>query len=182
MLGKLNFLLRKASDVTNKAAEKACIGLIGVLVAIILIGVFYRYVLRRGLPWPEELARAINIWVAYLGASIGVKHGEHVGIDLFVGLLPEKVRTVFRFLTRLVVVFFLSIIAYYCFRYTATARSTTPALLMPVRYINVALFVGFVLMLLHLVSQIVHDVHVVVARGLGGVRAPEMHPIDEYPL
>ncbi len=182
MLGKLNSLLRKISDLLNKTAEKACIGMIGALVAIILIGVFYRYVLRRGLPWPEELARAINIWIAYLGASIGVKYGEHVGIDLFVGLLPEKARAVFRFFTRLVVVFFLSIIAYYCFFYTATARSTTPALLMPVKYINAALFVGFVLMILHLVSQTVSDLHAVVARGIAGVDDSEPHSADEYPL
>lgn len=182
MLNKFNTLLGRVSDVLNKAVEKICIGMIGVLVAVILIGVFYRYVLRRGLPWPEEMARAINIWVAYLGASIGVKYGDHVGVDLLVGLLPGKIRAVFRFLTRILVVFFLSIIAYYCFLYTASARSTTPALLIPVRYINVALFTGISLMILHLLSSIVNDIHTAVTSTFSSLTPQEGHPADEYPL
>ncbi len=91
----------KLSDAVNWVAEKVCTLFIGLVVVITLIAVFYRYVLNVGLPWPEELSRCMNIWVTFLGASIGFKYSDHVGVEFFTNLLPRKFFWVIRFFLRI---------------------------------------------------------------------------------
>jgi len=40
-----------------------------------------RFVLRDSLSWSEELARYLMVWATFIGASIGVKRGSHVGVE-----------------------------------------------------------------------------------------------------
>ena len=54
----------------NDQAARVGLGITWVLVAImvgtILLQVFMRYVLNNALPWPEEVARALMIWMMAL--------------------------------------------------------------------------------------------------------------------
>lgn len=147
----------KLSNAVNWLAEKICTILIGFVVAIILVSVFYRYVLGVGLAWPEELSRSMNIWISFLGASIGFKYHDHVGVEFFTNLLPRKFFWALRFFLRVGMFYFLSVVAYYCYRYTAGTKSTTPAMMLHFGYVNAALFVGFVFMLVHLLEFLLRD-------------------------
>ncbi len=48
----------------------------------IVLQVFFRYVLKVPLEWSEELARALNLWLVFLGAAIATSKSEHVRVDL----------------------------------------------------------------------------------------------------
>jgi TRAP-type C4-dicarboxylate transport system permease small subunit len=50
--------------------------------------VVYRKVLEGSIPWSEELARYLFVWMVWLGASLGVYYKTHFGIDLLVKKLP----------------------------------------------------------------------------------------------
>jgi len=151
-------VLKKISDAVNYVAEKICIVLVGSTVVIILVSIVFRYIFMKGLPWPEELSRSLNIWITFLGGSIGFKYSDHVGVEFFTNLLPAKAATVVKFLTRLMTFYIILVIDYFCLRYTMTTSSTTAAMMLPYQFINSALFVGFTLMLIHLLYFIVSDV------------------------
>ena len=82
----------------NNFEEFLVVPLVGVMAAVIILQVFFRYVLRESLSWSEELARYLMVWVTFVGASIGVKRGSHVGVEMLVTALPKKVQTVVRYL------------------------------------------------------------------------------------
>lgn len=63
-----------------------------VLVLDVLWQVFTRFVLKDASSWTEELATFLLIWVSLLGAAVALGRGAHLGIDYFVGKLPEKNR------------------------------------------------------------------------------------------
>lgn len=147
----------RISNAINWVAEKICTVLIAVVVVVTLVAVFYRYVLNIGLSWPEELSRCLNIWISFIGASIGFKYSDHVGVEFFTNLLPRKFYWVFRFFLRIGMFYLLTIIAYYCLLYTAGTKSTTPAMMLHFAYVNVALFIGFVFMLVHLLEFLLRD-------------------------
>ena len=63
------------------------------MVAVTLAQVIFRYVISAPLPWSEELARYCFVWIVFLGGAIGFSRGIHLGVDLFVNLLPQKYRT-----------------------------------------------------------------------------------------
>lgn len=62
-----------------------------VMVVIILVQVFFRYVLGNALAWPEELARFLMLWATSLMAPTAYRRGSFVGIDMLVSYLPKSV-------------------------------------------------------------------------------------------
>lgn len=54
---------------------------IALMVATILLQVFMRYVLNAALPWPEEAARALMLWMTGFIAPSAFRWGGFVAID-----------------------------------------------------------------------------------------------------
>jgi TRAP-type C4-dicarboxylate transport system permease small subunit len=131
---------------------------VGFLVVLVLVTVFFRYVLGMGIGWSDELARYINIWVALFGASIAFKYGDHVGIEFFRNFLPDKALRLFKFFINLLIFIFMIIAEYYFYRYFLKSRALTPAMQIPYRWIQISLFVGFAIMLIHLLSFLLTDI------------------------
>ena len=61
---------------------------------IILAQVFFRYYMDDALPWPEEAARALMIWMTAFAAPTAYRHGGFVSIDMLQSYLPPLLRTV----------------------------------------------------------------------------------------
>lgn len=59
-----------------------------VMVTIVSLQVFWRYVLGSSIDAADELSRLCFVWAIFLAIPHGVKHGVHVGIDLFVMMVP----------------------------------------------------------------------------------------------
>lgn len=68
----------------------ACLGL---MVVVILMQVFFRYVLGHALPWPEEASRFLMLWSTGLMAPTAFRRGGFVAIDMVIRLLPRMVAT-----------------------------------------------------------------------------------------
>ncbi len=66
---------------------------VALMTLIILLQVFYRYGLNNALPWPEEAARALMIWMTALAAPTAYRHGGFVSIDMLQGYLPAVLRS-----------------------------------------------------------------------------------------
>ena len=66
--------------------------LVLLMVFTILLQVFCRYVLNDALPWPEEVARALMIWMMGLVAASGYRWGAFVSIDMISDALPRFLR------------------------------------------------------------------------------------------
>ena len=64
---------------------------VAIMVAAILIQVFYRYALNNALPWPDEAARFCMLWMTGLMAPTAFRRGGFVSIDTLVRLLPKAV-------------------------------------------------------------------------------------------
>jgi TRAP-type C4-dicarboxylate transport system permease small subunit len=72
--------------------------LVALMVGAILLQVFFRYVLNDALPWPEEVARALMIWMMGLVAASGYRWGAFVAIDMFSDFLPNIIKTTLKIL------------------------------------------------------------------------------------
>ncbi len=65
--------------------------LIGLMVFAILLQVFFRYVLNNALPWPDEAARFMMLWMTGLVAPTAYRRGGFVAIDMLVLMMPRIV-------------------------------------------------------------------------------------------
>lgn len=64
---------------------------IALMVLAILIQVFFRYVLNAALPWPDEAARFMMLWLTGLMAPVAFRRGGFVAIDMVVQAMPTKI-------------------------------------------------------------------------------------------
>ena len=63
---------------------------IALMVVAILVQVFFRYALNNALPWPDEAARFMMLWLTGLMAPMAFRRGGFVAIDMVVLALPKK--------------------------------------------------------------------------------------------
>ena len=62
------------------------------MVLVILAQVFWRYQLNDALPWAEEAARALMIWMMALVAPTAYRRAGFVAIDMVPDMLPPRAR------------------------------------------------------------------------------------------
>ncbi len=79
---------------------------LALMVLIILLQVFCRYALNNALPWPDEAARFLMLWLTGLMAPIALRQGGFVAIETLTQFLPRRgvtLLTLFLFTVSLVV-------------------------------------------------------------------------------
>lgn len=84
-----------------------------IMTVTVLLQVFFRFVIKNSLPWSEELARYIMIWLVMLSAGLAFDQNSHIGVDFIVDYITnpgfKKVVKVFSyFLIGLFCVFIIS--------------------------------------------------------------------------
>ncbi len=78
----------------NRVVEYVVSIFLAIMVVVIFLQVIFRFVISSPLPWSEELARYILVWISFLGASIGVKRQSHLGIEVVTKLLSARFRKI----------------------------------------------------------------------------------------
>lgn len=127
------------------------------MTTVISYGIFERYVIQHGAGWTDELSRYISIAAIFFGASLGIVKGAHVGVEVFVKLLPQSLQAVCARLASLICTAFMGVMAYYGFIYFLRLFKTgqvTPALQFPLCYAFLAVPVGCSLMCAHFLIQL----------------------------
>jgi C4-dicarboxylate transporter, DctQ subunit len=66
-----------------------------VMLGVVLMGVYYRYIAYQALSWYDEFAGYILVWVTMYGSVVGLARGKHICFETLVEKLsPGKQRVV----------------------------------------------------------------------------------------
>lgn len=126
-----------------------------VMILALLIQIFFRYVLGASLSWPGELAQLLFAWTMLLAASIGVREGFHVRLELLRGLLPDRVRVGLERLTLLLLAGFGVLLALTGANYVEqTLGQRSAAMRYPIEVLHAAAPVTGVLVALHALARL----------------------------
>ena len=166
-----------------RPVEVVASALLLVIVGLLLTGVVARYVLHTPIVWVDEAASISFLWLAMLGAAIAIDRNEHLRLTVFLGLFPERLRSLVDTMALLMVIVVLAALILPAIEYVREeSYITSAALKIPVSYRVSAIVLGIVLMLLvairHLiasssVADIVKAAIVVAALGaIGWVLSP----------
>ncbi|MDW7710665.1 MAG: TRAP transporter small permease [Deferrisomatales bacterium] len=66
------------------------------LALLAFVQVVLRYAFSTGFDWVEEFGRYVGIFLTFLGASVGVKHGTHFSVEALVKALPPRASSAVR--------------------------------------------------------------------------------------
>ena len=153
--------LKKVDKIMTYIEDHLIAALLIAMTAITFWGVITRFVINDSSSWSEEASRYLSIWAVFIGASLGVKKGAHIGVEAFVVALPKRAQRYAGIITSLCCLVFCVALTYIGGDYTQRLMSTgqlSPAMRIPIVFAYAAVPVGCLLMsiryLLKLVEQI----------------------------
>jgi len=116
-----------------------------VLAAIGFVQVIARYVFNHSFTWFEELGRYMGVFVAFLGASVGVRTGSHFTMDLVVSHMKPPWQGLVRVLTNCLAAGFFFIVAYHSWKIVLRMHgyeTTSPTMQIPmyIAYLPIPVF------------------------------------------
>lgn len=121
-----------------------------ILIIIVFSQVFSRYVLQFSLPWSEELARYLMVWLTFLGAALAVTKDAHPRVIAFVNLLPAKARKPVLLASFLVSGLFYALLVYYgCIYSLSNLAQPSPVLRIPMGYVFTVIPISGLLLFLN---------------------------------
>ena len=98
---------------------KIFIAVIGtIMISIVFTNVVARYVFNATIPWAEELARFLFIWVTFVGAVLANDKSEHMRLDFIVDLFKGKFRKIIEIVAYVIVITLLGILIHGSTRYS----------------------------------------------------------------
>jgi len=170
----INRLIR-AVEAFNRGLLASCrwgvVLLVATITVIVALGVFFRFVLNNSLPWTEEVAKFVMVWLAFIGAPVVLKEGGHIAIDVIPTRLPSPLGPILMMLIQLVVMVVLAVLV---FQGWALAWNALPQIATTVDvslfYIFLAVPIGSALMLAVSLELLL--------RQLAAMVSPDAPPIE----
>lgn len=127
-------------------------GVAGVMMAQVIA----RYVFDTPILWSEEFARFGLIWLTFVASGAVMANGEHIQVDLFGNRLGPRARVGMEVFAALIVIVTCAMLLPAGLRFArGLAGNTSPMMGMPMTIWYSAVVVGFVLLMLHSVVNIV---------------------------
>lgn len=94
--------------------EKVCLTIAAVLFIVIFFVSVTEIILRNGfrysLLWSQDLCNLLTCWTMMLGAAALIHRGDHLVVDFLVRIFPQKAQTLMLLVTRLVLLYFCSVL------------------------------------------------------------------------
>lgn len=118
------------------------------MLGIVLAATFTRYFNLFSMPWGEELARYLMIWLGFAGIGYGFKKNAHLGLSFVVDKCPPAVRGVLVIVRALLIILFGLLISWFSYKILSKQyafNQISPSLHLPIWTVYLAVFVGGVL-------------------------------------
>ena len=155
--------LSRINDWIGSVGKYLSLTLIGLMTLVIIIQVFFRYVLNNALPWSEEVARYMMIWMVFLVAPIAYRRGLNVAIEIVPGLFSPRWRAV---LTIAINIFVIAALARLLMESPGlidrATRITAQTIPIEMAYVYAAMPIGLVAMIMAGVELILRGVRDIV--------------------
>jgi len=128
-----------------------------IIVIVMGIQIFMRYVIGSALSFPEELCRYLFIWLSFIGISYSVRCGNSLKIDILETLFP-KIKTYVNVFGNLVFLAFVCIMIWKGsgdIGKMALRSQLSPALGIPMWWVYVSFLVGCCLTAIRIIQRFI---------------------------
>ena len=142
------------SDFLNRICEVALIILLAAMAVVVFLQVLFRYIIHLPLFWTEEFARYCLVWASLLGAAVALKRGEHIAVTFFLDNFPKRAARALTVVAQISVILILAVMAWGGIKLVlVTSAQISPALRISMAVPYLALPIGSVIMLFHVLSS-----------------------------
>lgn len=152
--------MKKFLDFIDNLEENIITVLLPLMCIVVFSATFFRYTKLLVIPWAEELARYLMIWIIFLGIGTGAKRNSHFAVEVIVNSFPKSVKKYFLILRALIVSIFCFIIillSINIMKVQVLMQQTSPTLKIPMWIAYLAVPVGCALMIIRLIQNFIND-------------------------
>lgn len=162
------FMKKAINWIDEYLEEVLLVAALAAMAVIMGVQVFCRYVLGASLSWSEELTRYIFIWAGFLSVSYCTKKCISIKIEQFVALFPKRGKAMFKVVNHTFeLILFLYLIPF-AWKYLMSAVAngqTSPAMGIPMYYVQAAPLVGFILSAIRVLQRWIAEFNSVRRKG-----------------
>ena len=148
-------LLRRIGHLAANVSDHVIGWLLLVSVVLNVLQVFTRYALNDPLFWTEEMIRYTTVWLTFVGAAAASRFGDHMDMNLFLGIQNSRFQALHQASLNLIVLVFCGLLIWqgsiYCL---LNGKQTSPATGLPMLAVYSAVVVGGVLLAVVSLSKI----------------------------
>ena len=149
-------MLSRISNRLNSVTEAVCCIFLLAMTLTVALQVVCRYLLGAALTWSEEFSRYGLVWITFLGGSVAVKRGAHMGVEALVNALSPKIRKTVQLFTLLCVMGFLVIATIKGGQLALfNMKQHSPAMGVPMGVVYFAIPTGCLIMLIHSAAELI---------------------------
>jgi len=154
MQGRIAAFSRFNDHLSRTSLWIAALALVA-MTMIVFAQVYVRYIMNSSLLWVEPAALLLMSWFIFLGAAVGVRENFHMGFDVLVHFMPERIGRALQVISDLAVLAFSVGMVIYGWQLMAkTWGSSIPIIRLPGGVSYMPLFVGGVLMVLFMLEHL----------------------------
>jgi TRAP-type transport system small permease protein len=121
------------------AMEHLIATLLVALIVSVSANVIGRSLLNRSLPWADELARMLFIWLIFVGAAAAFARSEHIAVDFLVRRLRPRAAHALYLLQHLIIAGLMGVILWGGYLVISRSTGRTALLGVPWNLINLSL-------------------------------------------
>ena len=79
---------------------------------LVLVQIVLRYIFNVPLAWVEEMTVFLMIWMAFMGAAVGVRRGTHIAMTMLVDRLPRGIARILFYASTLAMIAFACVVVW----------------------------------------------------------------------
>lgn len=131
-----------------------------IMTIMVFLQVIFRYVLGEALSFSEELARYMFVWSVAMGTALALRKRKHIGVEVFVDWLPVRIGAKINMVGTLLKLLFFGLLIWYGFVMVgATMDQESPALLLPMGYVYLAIPLSGIVLFVSEIANFLESYH-----------------------
>ncbi|MDL2259788.1 TRAP transporter small permease [Deltaproteobacteria bacterium OttesenSCG-928-K17] len=135
--------------ILNNVEEYLIAVFLPLMCIIVFVNTVGRYTGLLSLPWAEEAARYLMVWLVFLGIAAAAKYNSHFAVEVLFLITPNRFHKYFRYLISVVVIIFCLTVAMLAFKFVMNLYrmgQVSPSLQIPMWVMYSAIPLGCSLM------------------------------------
>jgi TRAP-type C4-dicarboxylate transport system permease small subunit len=134
--------------------------LVGILLAVLLVvvsmQVWTRFVSYRPFVWTEEVARFCLVWTVFQGAAIAVNRKGHFVLDVLPSGTSEQTRKILALLSYLFMFWMAYVLVYHGWAFAVSGlKRLSPTIEMPMFWVYLAIPTSGVCMMVYILGHVI---------------------------
>lgn len=161
MKPKIVQVVNRISDILEKGSEMLVATAFGLMVISVLLSVLTRNI-TIPITWLEEAARYLQVWFIGVGISLALKKGQLAGTELVLKKLKGAKKQALIYIDKVIMaVITVSVIigGFPVLKLLARTGQKSPTLRIPILYIYIGIYLGFILSLIYLILSIIKNIY-----------------------